>query len=173
MNNKQLIAYAVLFGQILATGLAVYMLFEYALSPAGLLKRPRIHLTFQLVLSTSVVLGILRFLKIKVATEKMRKQARDQRISRSKSMELLILILLISTIFYSLFYTYPHGRYQASIVENGIYFYSLGTQFLLLASLVTQQGSNTRSSQKTNFRFSAAGAILGLVVYFIYYTMMK
>ena len=173
MNNKQLLAYAVLLGQVLAAALAVYMLIEYTLSPAGLLKRPRLHLTFQLLLGISVVLGIFRFLKIQNATDKMRKQARDQRIVRSKSLELLIFILLISTIFYSLFYTYPHGRYQPSIVENVIYFFCLGTQFLLLASLVTQQSSNKKNSQKTNFRFSAAGAILGLVVYFIYYMMMK
>lgn len=173
MTNKQLVAYIVLFGQVLAAGLAVYMLFEYAFSPAGLLKRPRIHLTFQLILSLAVAFGIFRFLKIQTATDKMRKQARDQRIVRSKSIEVLILFLLISTIFYSLFYTYPHGRYQASVLENGVYFYCLGTQIFLLASLVTQQSNNAKNSQKTNFRFSAAGAIMGLITYFIYYMMMK
>ena len=173
MNNKQFLAYALLFGQIMLAALAIYMLFDYAFSPTGLLKRPRIHLTFQLIISAGILLGIFRFLKVKSVSDKMRKQAQDQRMARSKSVELLIFFLLVGTIFFSLFYTYSHGRYQATIVENGVYFYCLATQFLLIASLVTIQSNNSKNSQKTNFRFSAAGAIVGLITYFIYYTMMK
>lgn len=128
---------------------------------------------FQLLLNTGVLLGILRYLKVSSLSEQMRKQARDQRMARSKSVELLIFLLLVNIIFLSLYFTYPTGRYVAVFLEQGIYIISLAIQFIFVAQLVTIQSNNTKNSKRTVYRFSAAGAVIGLLLYFTYYMMMK
>lgn len=173
MKTKQILAYILLAVQCIALVIAVYMLFDFIFSSTGLLKRPRTHLMFQLLLNTFVILGTIRFIKIKNQTEKMRKQARDQRLARSKSVELLIFILLVSIIFLSLYFTYPTGRYMANHVEVTVYIITLVAQFILVAQLVTIQSDNSKNSKRTAFRFSAAGAVIGLLFYFTYYMMMK
>jgi len=124
------------------------------------------------MLSVFTLYSVYRFLKIKSVSDKMRKQAQDQRMARSKSVELLIFMLLVNIIFYSLFFTYSPGRYNPTIIENTTYISCLALQFFLIAQLVSVQSANSKNSKKVNYRFSAAGAVIGLILYCIYYISM-
>lgn len=173
MNNKSILAKLLLVAELLLLGLTIYMLVDYSLSATGLLKRPRLHLTFQLLLILPAILAVYRFIKVKAMSDKMRKQAQDQRMVRSKAVEMLIFVLLINILFSGLFFTFSPGRYQAILPENVLYVTCLFLQFLLIGQMVTMQSDNKKSTSKNSFGYSIAGAIAGLVLYATYYSMMS
>ena len=172
MKNRYLLPKLLLIGELILLSVTIYMLMEYYFSDTGLLKRTRLHLTFQIIISAAAVLTITRFLQIKGISDKMRKQARDQRVARSRTVESLIFVLLVNILFYGLFFTYSPGRYQPTFTENGTYLLCLLLQFLVIGQMVTLQSDNSKQSSKNNFAFSAAGALAGLLLYITYYTMM-
>ena len=173
VNNKNILAKLLLGVELLLLGVTVYMLVDYSLSATGLLKRPRLHLTFQLLLAIPAILAIFRFIRIKGASDKMRKQAQDQRMVRSRAVELLIFVLLINILFYGLFFTFSPGRYQPIIPETALYIAALLLQFLLIGQMVTLQSDNRKSAPRNSFGYSIAGAVAGLVIYATYYSMMS
>ncbi|MEL7145392.1 MAG: hypothetical protein AAFO69_03420, partial [Bacteroidota bacterium] len=145
MNKKNILAKMLLALELLLLILTVYMFVNYAMSDTGLLKRPRIHLTFQLLLIAPAALAISRYIKMSGISSKMRKQARDQRMVRSKAVEQLIFVLLVNIIFHGLFFTYSPGRYQSTTVENSMYIACLLLQFLVIGQMVTLQSDNSKS----------------------------
>ena len=162
-----------LAAELILLGLTIYMVADYALSATGLLKRPRLHLTFQLLLILPAILALYRYIRVKGISDKMRKQAQEQRMVRSKAVEMLIFVMLVNILFYGLFFTYSPGRYQTSIAENVLYISVLLLQFLVIGQMVTLQSDNSKSAPKSTLGYSIAGAIAGLTLYFSYYSMMS
>lgn len=173
LKNRTILIYTLLVGKSLSFATGIYFLITNYFSHVGLLSRTKIHLSFQILLALIAIAGLYRLIKMEGATTKMRKQAGEQKLALSKSVEVLLFLLMINVIFNSLFMTFSPGRYVLSTWESTLYVANLILQFIVIASLVNGEQRAHKSVAKLDHRYSIVGAVFGLIGYFIYYQMIS
>jgi len=172
LKNNNLLIYLAGAGKILSIIIVLYQWAIHSTSVVGILKRTRIHLSFQLIISVLVVLALVRLYSIWKSTSNMRKQAGEQKLALSKRGESLLFMLIVNVLFNSLFLTYSPRRYLLSGIETPLYIVNLILQFILIAYLVNSREGNHKAVVKLDHRYSIVGAITGLLAYITYFQMM-
>ena len=102
----------------------------------------------------------------------MRKAAREQREAKSKRIELLILTLMGTLIFFSLFYTVPLRVYVPSFIEYTVYLCNSALQFFLLITLINSRDGSSEKLSRSKQRYAITGAGVGLLLFYIYFQLI-
>ena len=173
MKNLLYKSYALGVGQLASALVAVYMLFLHKIKYDMVLKTIEVHLGFQFFLSILLSYGLYHFIRITKISSKMRKAAREQREANSRRIEVLIFMLMMTLIFFALFYTAPYRRYYPSSLEYGVYLYNSFFELLLLISIISSQAHVTKKFIQAKQKYAGVGAAVGLVLFYIYYQLIS
>ena len=103
----------------------------------------------------------------------MRKAAGLKKEVKSKRIQLLILFLMSSLVFYSLFYTVPMNKYVPSAYQTIAYYINSFTQFLLLISLVGSHEIASQEFVKSKQKYAGVGAAMGLLTFYVYFQFIN
>lgn len=148
------------------------MIFHYYEKHGMLLRGIKVHLYLQFIIGAILLYGIYHFIRIKKIASKMRKAASQQRVVKSKRIEILIFGLLLALLFFSLFYTVPGRRYNTQTWEDAVYLINLVLAFFMLTSLFSTVNEAEKKSVKSKQQYAIAGGIAGLLLYYVYYQLI-
>jgi len=146
-----------------------YHLYTYDI----LLKSSKVHLWLQLILTIALSYCLYHFVRVTKISSKMRKVAREQREANSKRIEMLIFVLMLTLIFFALFYTAPFRRYYPSSLEYVVYLYNSFFELLLLISIISSHEHVTKKFIQTKQKYAGVGAAAGLVLFYIYFQLIS
>ncbi len=102
----------------------------------------------------------------------MRQAAREQREAKSKRVEIMVFGLMLSLVFYSLFYTVPFRYYYPTNFEYIVYYVNSFIQLLLLISLISAHAKTNDNIMKKKQRYAAFGAGFGLLLFYVYLQLL-
>jgi hypothetical protein len=137
-----------------------------------LLNTIEVHLALQFLLSLFLSYGLYHFVRIVKLSSKMRKVAQEQREANSQRIELLVFILMVILVFFALFYTSPFRRYYPTYLEYTVYFYNSLLELILLISIIGTDNHTSKKFVKTKQLFAGVGALIGLILFYVYYQLM-
>lgn len=103
----------------------------------------------------------------------MRKEAGKKREIKSKRIELLMLFLMISLIFHSLYFTVPMSKYHPSFYEQIIYYIMAFLQFIMLVTLVSSHEGVSEDFAKSKQKYAGVGALSGLILFYAYFALLN
>lgn len=172
MSNKTL-AYSLLLGQIILIILAALIPVMQWFKQDLVFKATETHMWLQFILAVILAYGLSRYTTTADKTKKMRKAAGTRKEIKSKRIELLIFAIMVSIVFYSLFYLVPMRKYMAEPWEWLIYLLNSALSLLILIRLVSSHESMGLDFVKSKQKYAGAGALAGLGCFLFYYLQLN
>lgn len=172
MHRKSL-SYFLIVLQAVIFCVACYLFLFYKLEGKYIIRAMKYHLWIDILNSIFIVYGLFRFINTLNASSRMRKAAGAQKEIKSKMIQLLILFLMVSLVFYSLYYTVPMAKYVASNYQRGIYYFTSGIQLVMLVSLIGSHEKASMDFVKSKQKYAGVGAAIGLLLFYTYFVLLN
>ncbi len=167
-----MLAYSLIVGQLVSILMAGYMVYVNHSLYSVLLSSTRVHLWVQVLINLLLIYFTFHLIRILNISSKMRQAAREQREAKSKRVEMMVFGLMLSLVFYSLFYTVPFRYYYPTYLEYTVYYVNSFIQLLLLINLISTHSKTNDNIMKRKQRYAAFGAGFGLVLFYIYLQLL-
>ncbi len=171
MKHKMPISYLLIVGQVCLIVDVLYIFANRLINKQFLFRVTETHLWNQVILAAILLYSLYHFIRIKKASITMRKAAGQQREIKSKRIEMLIFSLMVSLIFYCLFYTVPMRKYIPILAESLLYYGNTLLQLLLLIRLISSDDEVNKTFIQSKQKYAGAGAFTGLLIFYIYFVL--
>ena len=172
MSNKTL-AFCLSAGQIILIALAVAVPLMQWYWQDLVFKATETHMWLQFVLAILLAYSASRYSRTTNKSQKMRRAAGTTKEIKSKRIELLIFSIMVSVVFYVMFYIVPMRKYSPESWEWVIYLLNTLLAFLLLIRLVSSHDTAGLEFIKSKQKYAGAGALAGLGCFLFYYVQLN
>ncbi len=169
MSNKLILSKTLGVGLVASLTTSLYMFYHHQAKYKLLFKSTEVHLWFQLIIGAIVIYCLYHFVRIAKVSSKMRKAAQEQREAKSRRFELLIFALMLSLLFFSLFYTVPGVKYYPTSLEYGVYLFNSFLELLLLISVISSHAEASKTFIMKKQKYAITGAVSGILLFYVYY----
>lgn len=173
MKYRLLLSYVLSVIQLLLIVIALYFVSMMAFEGKFILRAMKYHYWIEVALSLFLLYSLFHFARTSKASSKMRKAAGVQKEVKSKRIQVLIFFLMLSLIFYSLFYTVPMIKYIPFTLQGIVYYLNSMLEFLLLIALVGSHEDASVDFVKSKQKYAGVGAAFGLTLFYIYFQLIN